>query len=528
MVSTSGDNNPCSICGARRWVLPCDGCHRLFCFKHVSDHRADLTKQLETIQNQHDNLQLIYNQHEKYQEHPLFAFIDVWEHDSIVKIQQTAQKARDELRKVHDEANDQMKTMLKHFNEQMNIGRQNDEYTERELDEWKEQLINIRKQLETPCDIELVSDNTVAPIHMIKINTTKPKLLLESATISQRTQLHEKTSNIQCLNDNDEEITKQQSAIIDVTEIPAVESSESTEPSAISKVETQITLNSSTMPLIESHRLIDPTKTHDLLYLKLTPEIHSELPQILNRLTDHHLHIFHQKDDFLNQLKCCEQAVIFIDVSDVSLNEQNYLLDSISEVDDVYYLYIRGCPSDDDDERCYFFRRYPKIKAMFENEQRLMVQWAVDTANEYKTMGDAYIEKGDKENGRKCFEQEEHKNFEIIFDSHVFCRFTNKTKCLKYVSSRLTNIRLLHFFIPKYGASIKEMKQQYDYPMFVKIFHVDCLATYLRQAAISHFIEQAERRKHEPDEHELALQVAAEFSDALANKLSEYMIEKTC
>ncbi|CAF1932629.1 unnamed protein product [Rotaria magnacalcarata] len=123
---------------------------------------------------------------------------------------------------------------------------------------------------------------------------------------------------------------------------------------------------------------------------------------------------------------------------------------------------------------------------------------------------------------------EEHKNFEIIFDSHVFCRFTNKTKCLKYVSSRLTNIRLLHFFIPKYGASIKEMKQQYDYPMFVKIFHVDCLATYLRQAAISHFIEQAERRKHEPDEHELALQVAAEFSDALANKLSEYMIEKTC
>ncbi|CAF4863522.1 unnamed protein product, partial [Rotaria socialis] len=42
---------------------------------------------------------------------------------------------------------------------------------------------------------------------------------------------------------------------------------------------------------------------------------------------------------------------------------------------------------------------------MFENEQRLMVQWAIDTANEYKTMGDVYLENGDKENGRKCFEQ---------------------------------------------------------------------------------------------------------------------------
>ncbi|CAF5009379.1 unnamed protein product [Rotaria socialis] len=159
------------------------------------------------------------------------------------------------------------------------------------------------------------------------------------------------------------------------------------------------------MSLIESDRLLDPTKKHDLLFLKLTSEIHSELPQILSQLTDHHLHIFHQRDDFLNQLKFCEQAIIFIDVSDIPLDERNYLLDSISEVDDVYYLYIRGCPSDDDDERCYFFRRYPKIKAMFENEQRLMVQWAIDTANEYKTMGDVYLENGDKENGRKCFEQ---------------------------------------------------------------------------------------------------------------------------
>jgi hypothetical protein len=61
--------------------------------------------------------------------------------------------------------------------------------------------------------------------------------------------------------------------------------------------------------------------------------------------------------------------------------------------------------NDDDDERNSVFRRYPKIKAMFENEQRLMVQWTIDTANEYKNAGDIYVERGDKDRGRQCFEQ---------------------------------------------------------------------------------------------------------------------------
>lgn len=144
--------------------------------------------------------------------------------------------------------------------------------------------------------------------------------------------------------------------------------------------------------------------------------------------------------------------------------------------------------------------------------------------------------------------QNEHKNLEAILDFHVFSRFNIKIKCLEYVSSRLTNTRLLHFFIPQSDhtiinqnllfsntiyyiycrdqASINEMKQQYAYPMFIKIFHINSLLTYLRQAAISHLIEQAERRQHEPDEHEIALQTAAEYSHTLKNDLYKYMIEK--
>jgi len=144
--------------------------------------------------------------------------------------------------------------------------------------------------------------------------------------------------------------------------------------------------------------------------------------------------------------------------------------------------------------------------------------------------------------------QNEYQRFERIFNPQLLCRFNNKTQCLAYISSRLTNIRLLHFFIPKSEhneindniiffntiyyiycmdqESIKEMKEQYNLPMFFKIFHVESLSTYLRQAAIAHLIERAERTKHEPDEYDIALHEAAELSDALANELHEYMIDK--
>ena len=163
-----------------------------------------------------------------------------------------------------------------------------------------------------------------------------------------------------------------------------------------------------TLPITSSFRL-DPTKTYHLVVLQLSPTVQSPIPSILNKLTDHPLQIFTGKTDCLSELKCSEQATVFIDTTDIAPNERNDLLDNISELDTVHFIYIQSGPSekdnDDDDERNQFFRRYPKIKAMFDNEQRLMVQWAIDTANECRKAGDVYIELEDKDRGRQCFEE---------------------------------------------------------------------------------------------------------------------------
>lgn len=145
--------------------------------------------------------------------------------------------------------------------------------------------------------------------------------------------------------------------------------------------------------------------------------------------------------------------------------------------------------------------------------------------------------------------QSEYQRFEEIFDSQSFGRFTDRAQCLQHVSSRPANIRALHFFIPKSehtiidpniifsntiyyiycmdDQSINEMNQTYQFPMFVKIFDVESLLMNLRGALIAHWIEQANRTQHQPDEHDIALQVGAELSNALAEELRQHMIFKT-
>lgn len=154
----------------------------------------------------------------------------------------------------------------------------------------------------------------------------------------------------------------------------------------------------------ESQHLLDPTKQQDLLILQLPSTTRSFVSEIYNQLTNHHLQIFHEQEIFISQLDICEQAITFINTSDMSPNDQFCLLDKISEINNVYYIYIHGRPFEDDEKRKEFFLRYPKIKAMFESEQRLMVQWAMDTVNEYKLTGDFYVELGDQDKARQCFQ----------------------------------------------------------------------------------------------------------------------------
>jgi hypothetical protein len=394
MASSKNEKKPCSKCGSQGWVFPCDGCHVSFCVKHATDHRQELEIQLNNIQEESKLLQNIHNQHEQCQEHPLISQINVWEQDSIAKILHVAETARDELRRLLDESNDRKKMIFNEFNHQLQTGRQTEHYTEIELEQWKEQLMNIKKQLETPCNMELISDKNVPPIELIKINTAT-----ENPLFSQAIQISEDSNNIECSCDSELDTTQSSTTkVID----ECTSDLEQNELSTIRKEESSEIISS--LCNILTNR-IDRTENNHLVLLQLSSNNQSQLLPILNQLTDHSLKIFDKEEECLNGLQCDGSATIFIDLFDRSLNGQHCFLDTISELGNVRDIYIRGNPSEDDNERADFFRRYSKIKAIFENEERLMVQWAIDAANEFKKIGDMYVKNGDKERGRQCFEQ---------------------------------------------------------------------------------------------------------------------------
>jgi hypothetical protein len=88
---------PCIKCANKGiGIFKCQGCSNVFCHKHASEHRVNLSKQLDEIAHEHDQLhQLIHQDNNNY--HPLINQIDQWEQNSIKKIQQIAGSIRQEI-----------------------------------------------------------------------------------------------------------------------------------------------------------------------------------------------------------------------------------------------------------------------------------------------------------------------------------------------------------------------------------------------------------------------------------------------
>ena len=112
-----------------------------------------------------------------------------------------------------------------------------------------------------------------------------------------------------------------------------------------------------------------------------------------------------ESNALLTQIKQQLPTTIVIDVLNRPWKDLDQLLDEISKAKHVHSVYIRGTPPQNEEDREKFFSKHPIIKAMFENEQSLIVQWAMNTANEYKKIGDMHIKEGDKEKARLRFSE---------------------------------------------------------------------------------------------------------------------------
>ena len=172
MATGNSLKKPCCKCDKDRRTLTCDGCHRSFCFTHVDEHRQELAQEMDNIGQQHDILQR--DLREENVSKTLSAQIDRWERKSIEKIQVAAAIARDDLKKLTNDSLDLLSQTMNKLTVELKSSRENNEYTEIDLDRWTKQLQELRKEYEKSLSIELSKDSSFV-FHLLKVQRSNKR-----------------------------------------------------------------------------------------------------------------------------------------------------------------------------------------------------------------------------------------------------------------------------------------------------------------------------------------------------------------
>jgi hypothetical protein len=267
---------------------------------------------------------------------------------------------------------------------------EHEDYIETDLAYWKQRLIKVQKELETPLHVDMVPNTDLSPIYFLKLKTMEEGIVIPfplTPPVTRSDTLFEDTNILE---------KKSLEFQLDFHDIHA------SSKCLLIKFTQRYFLS---LENDQTELLPDPTQHDNLILLQISTPNESQLPARFNQLNDGHLSVLNKSSAWLTQLKQTKPTTLIIDMFNMSLKEQDDLLNELSQLKHIHSLYIRGTPPEHDDDREYFFSKYPMIKAMFANEQSLVVQWAMDTANEYRKIGDMYIAKGEKDKAQVVFAQ---------------------------------------------------------------------------------------------------------------------------
>jgi hypothetical protein len=160
---------PCSKCNKGMGILTCDGCQQSFCTKHITDHRQQLSIEMDNIGQECDILRRDLLR-EDNDPHGLLNRINSWEKESMIKIQTIAEQARNDLRQCLDKNQNQIKMICNKLSDELQSSRESGDYTENDFQLWIEQLRELRKMIEKPSMVDILDDdNTSTTIPMIKV-----------------------------------------------------------------------------------------------------------------------------------------------------------------------------------------------------------------------------------------------------------------------------------------------------------------------------------------------------------------------
>ena len=175
-MASASQPNLCVKCPKGRAQTICSGCQQWLCLKHFTEHRQELGHEMDHLTQQHDEIHqdLISTSDDQ---HPLFICINKWEQRSIERIRQVANEVRQNVEEHLNTNKMKLKRSLNEITVELRSSRENEDYTEIELQRWLNQLKEIRQQLFEPSTIKINhdGDDFLEKIPLITLKKRKEK-----------------------------------------------------------------------------------------------------------------------------------------------------------------------------------------------------------------------------------------------------------------------------------------------------------------------------------------------------------------
>ena len=178
-TTTTTSKRHCVTCGKRKIAYKCEGCSQYFCLIHLPDHHQAFSKELDEIEQKSDLFrETLIEQRKNPHKQSLIQEINQWEEDSIQKIQQTANKARQVLLERAGENVNEIEIKLTKLTTELNEIRKENDFNEIDLNEFKRRLEQLKEELRKPSNISIRQDSSPFIIK-ISVSTTLGKCFME-------------------------------------------------------------------------------------------------------------------------------------------------------------------------------------------------------------------------------------------------------------------------------------------------------------------------------------------------------------
>ena len=163
--------NCCFVCQKPKVTYKCTGCSKEYCKQHLRDHENELELELDQIENERNIFRQTFSERiEQPDKQHLIQQINQWERHSIKKIQESAEENR---QLILNELNQHFKKIeidLSSFTNEIKEIRQENDFNEVNLNDLRNKLENLRKQLDNPASISVRQKNQSSFINSIYVN----------------------------------------------------------------------------------------------------------------------------------------------------------------------------------------------------------------------------------------------------------------------------------------------------------------------------------------------------------------------